>query len=50
MGKIEILDLKKNNLRKINSSLQTINYKNNKRVFVIKNPAGDHALFAGLKE
>ena len=50
MGKIEILDFKKNNLRKINSSLQNINHKNNKRDFVIKNPAGEHAICAGLKE
>ncbi len=49
MGKIEILDFKKNNLRKINSSLQNINHKNNKRDFVIKNPAGEHAICAGLK-
>ena len=50
MGKIVILDFKKNNLRKINSSLQNINHKNNKRDFVIKNPAGEHAICAGLKE
>ena len=50
MGKIEILDFKKNNLRKINSSLQNINHKNNKRDFVIKNPSGEHAICAGLKE
>jgi len=50
MGKIEILDFKKNNLRKINSSLQNINHKNNNRDFVIKNPAGEHAICAGLKE
>ena len=50
MGKIEILDFKKNNLRKINASLQNINHHNNKRDFVIKNPAGEHAICAGLKE
>ena len=50
MGKIENLDFKKNNLRKINSFLQNINHKNNKRNFVIKNPAGGHAICAGLKE
>ena len=50
MGKIEILDFKKNNLRNINSSLQNVNHKNNKRDFVIKNPAGEHAICAGLKE
>ena len=50
MGKIENLDFKKNNLRKINSFLQNIDYKNNKRDFVIKNPSGEHAICAGLKE
>ena len=50
MGKIENLDFKKNNLRKINSFLQNINNKNNNRNFVIKNPAGEHAICAGLKE
>ena len=50
MGKIENLDFKKNNLRKINSFLQNINNKNNNRNFVIKNPAGEHAICAGLSE
>ena len=50
MGKIENLDFKKNDLRKINNFLQNINYKNNKKNFVIKNPAGEHAICAGLKE
>ena len=50
MGKIENLDFKKNNLRKINSFLQNINNKNNNRNFIIKNPAGEHAICAGLKE
>ena len=43
MGKIENLDFKKNSLRKINSFLQ-------KRDFTIKNPSGEHAICAGLKE
>ena len=50
MGKIEDLDFKKNSLRKINSFLQNIDYKNNKREFTIKNPNGEHAICAGLKE
>ncbi|MDC0161609.1 protein glxC [bacterium] len=50
MGKIENLDFKKNNLRKINSFLQNIDHKINKRDFIIKNPAGEHAICAGLKE
>ena len=50
MGKIVDLDFKKNNLRKINSFLQSINHKNNKRDFIIKNPNGNHAICAGLKE
>ena len=50
MGKIVDLDFKKNNLRKINSFLQNINHKNNKRDFIIKNPNGNHAICAGLKE
>ena len=50
MGKIENLDFKKNSLRKINSFLQNIDYKNNKREFAIKNPNGEHAICAGLKE
>ena len=50
MGKIEILDFKKNNLRKINSTLQNISHKNNKRDFIIKNPNGNHAICAGLNE
>ena len=50
MGKLEDLDFKKNNLRKINNFLQNISYKNNKRNFVIKNPNGEHAVCAGLKE
>ena len=50
MGKIDNLDFKKNNLRSINNFLQNIDYKNNKRDFVIKNPNGNHAICAGLKE
>jgi len=50
MGKIENLDFKKNSLRKINSFLQNISYKNNKREFTVKNPKGEHAICAGLKE
>ena len=50
MGKIENLDFKKNSLRKINSFLQNISYKNNKREFTVKNPRGEHAICAGLKE
>ena len=50
MGKIENLDFKKNSLRKINSFLQNIDFKNNKRDFTIKNPSGEHAICAGLKE
>jgi len=50
MGKIENLDFKKNNLRKINSFLQNISRQNNKRDFVVKNPGGQHAICAGLKE
>ncbi len=50
MGKIENLDFKKNNLRKINSFLQNIDYKINKREFIVKNPEGEHAICAGLKE
>lgn len=50
MGKIENLDFKKNSLRKINSFLQNIDFKNNKRDFTIKNPSGKHAICAGLKE
>ena len=50
MGKIIDLDFKKNSLRKINNYLQNINHKNNKRDFTIKNPSGEHAICAGLKE
>ena len=50
MGKIESLDFKKSSLRKINSFLQNIDFKNNKRDFTIKNPSGEHAICAGLKE
>lgn len=50
MGKIENLDFKKSSLRKINSFLQNIDFKNNKRDFTIKNPSGEHAICAGLKE
>ena len=50
MGKIEDLDFKKNSLRKINNFLQNLSYKNNKRDYVIKNPSGEHAVCAGLKE
>ena len=50
MGKIENLDFKKRSLRKINSFLQNIDFKNNKRDFTIKNPSGKHAICAGLKE
>ena len=50
MGKIIDLDFKKNSLRKINNYLQNINNKNNKRDFTIKNPSGEHAICAGLKD
>ena len=50
MGKIEDLDFKKNSLRKINNFLQNISFKNTKRDYVIKNPNGEHAVCAGLKE
>ena len=50
MGEIENLDFKKSSLRKINSFLQNIDFKNNKRDFTIKNPSGEHAICAGLKE
>ena len=50
MGKIENLDFKNNDLRKINSFLQNIDHEINKRDFIIKNPAGEHAICAGLKE
>ena len=50
MGKITELDFKKNSLRKINSFLQNISYKNNKKDYLIKNPRGEHAVCAGLKE
>ena len=50
MGKIDQLDFKKNNLRNINSFLQNLDFKKNKRDFVIKNPSGNHAICAGLKE
>jgi glutamate synthase domain-containing protein 3 len=50
MGKIENLDFKKSSLRKINSFLQNIDFKNNKGDFTIKNPSGEHAICAGLKE
>ncbi len=50
MGKIDNLDFKKNNLRSINNFLQNIDYKKNKRDFIIKNPNGNHAICAGLKE
>ena len=50
MGKIVELNFKKNSLRKINSFLQNISYKSNKRDYTIKNPSGQHAICAGLKE
>ena len=50
MGKLENLDFKKNNLRNINNYLQNIDFKKNLRNFVIKNPSGNHAICAGLKE
>ena len=50
MGKLDDLDFKKNSLRKINSYLQNISYKKNKRDFIIKNPSGEHAICTGLKE
>ena len=50
MGKLVDLNFKKISLREINNYLQNINYKNNKRNFVIKNPDGEHAVCAGLKE
>ena len=50
MGKIETFDFKNKNLRQINNSLQNIDYKKNQRDFVIKNPNGNHAICAGLKE
>ena len=50
MGKINNLDFKKNNLRSINNFLQNVDYKMNKRDFIVKNPNGNHAICAGLKE
>lgn len=50
MGKVEIFDFKKKTLRQINQYLQNIDYKKNLREYVIKNPNGNHALCAGLKE
>ena len=50
MGKLENLDFKKSNLRDINNFLQKIDFKKNLREFVIKNPNGNHAICAGLKE
>ena len=50
MGKIDNLNLKKNTLRNINSFLQNISRKNNNRDFIVSNPAGQHAICAGLKE
>ena len=50
MGKIVELNFKKNSLRKINNYLQNINYQSNKRDFTVKNPNGEHAVCAGLKE
>ena len=45
-----ILDLSKKSLREINTHLQNIVRKNNKRDYVISNPNGLHAICAGLKE
>ena len=50
MGKIDSLDFKKDSLRNINNFLQKIDFKKNKREFIIKNPSGNHAICAGLKE
>ena len=50
MGKIIELNFKKNSLRKINNFLQNLDYKTNKRNYTIKNPSGQHAVCAGLKE
>ena len=50
MGKLENLDFKKNSLRNINNFLQNIDFKKNLRQFVIRNPSGNHAICAGLKE
>ena len=44
------LDLKKKKLRKINSTLQNLDNKNNERDFTIINPEGSHALCAGLNQ
>ena len=44
------LDLKKKKLREVNSYLQNIDRKDNKRTFEILNPQGQHAICAGLKD
>ena len=43
-------DLSKKPLREINTYLQNIDGKNNKRNYTISNPNGLHAICAGLKE
>ena len=43
-------DLKKKELREINSTLQNLEDKKNERDFTIINPEGSHALCAGLNQ
>ena len=45
-----IFDLSKKPLREINTYLQDINHKDNRRNYTISNPGGFHAICAGLKE
>ena len=44
------LNLKKETLRKVNETLQSIDRKSNKKIFKISNPDGNHAICAGLKD
>ena len=44
------LNLKKESLRKVNETLQSIDRKSNKKIFKISNPDGNHAICAGLKD
>ena len=42
------LNLKKESLRKVNETLQSIDRKSNKKIFKISNPDGNHAICACL--
>ena len=42
------LNLKKESLRKVNETLQSIDRKSNKKIFKISNPDGNHAICAGF--